>query len=49
MAYQPSHCMPNYRTLRDSNAEYTIRDLFSETMGLSTERPGPRNVEITDV
>ena len=40
--------MPNYRTLHDPNAEYTMRDLSGETMGLSADR-GPRNVEITDV
>ncbi|WP_121740878.1 mandelate racemase/muconate lactonizing enzyme family protein [Natronorubrum halophilum] len=40
--------MPNYRTLRDPNAEYTMRDLSSETMQLTADR-GPRDVEITDV
>ncbi|AHG01669.1 D-gluconate dehydratase (plasmid) [Halostagnicola larsenii XH-48] len=40
--------MPNYRTLRDPNAEYTMRDLSSETMELTADR-GPRDVEITDV
>ncbi len=40
--------MPNYRTLRDPNAEYTMRDLSSETMNLNADR-GPRDVEITDV
>ncbi|SFS89900.1 mandelate racemase/muconate lactonizing enzyme family protein [Halostagnicola kamekurae] len=40
--------MPNYRTLRDPNAEYTMRDLSAETMDLSADR-GPRDVEITDV
>ena len=40
--------MPNYRTLHDPNAEYTMRDLSAETMGLSADR-GPRGVEITDV
>jgi len=40
--------MPNYRTLHDPNAEYTMRDLSAETMGLSADR-GPRDVAITDV
>ncbi|MEY7848535.1 mandelate racemase/muconate lactonizing enzyme family protein [Natrarchaeobius sp. A-rgal3] len=40
--------MPNYRTLRDPNAEYTMRDLSAETMNLDADR-GPRDVEITDV
>jgi len=39
---------PNYRTLRDPNAEYTMRDLSSSSMGLSDSR-GRRGVEITDV
>jgi len=39
--------MPNYGSLRDPNAEYTMRDLSAETMGLS-DRP-PRDVAITDV
>jgi len=40
----------DYRALRDPNAEYTMRDLSSETMGLAAERaPGPRDLEITDV
>jgi len=41
--------MANYRTLRDPNAEYTMRDLSAETMGLTAERSGPRDVAITDV
>ncbi|GAA0243171.1 mandelate racemase/muconate lactonizing enzyme family protein [Haladaptatus pallidirubidus] len=41
--------MANLRKLRDPNAEYTMRDLSAETMGLSSERSGPRDVEITDV
>ncbi|WP_049995906.1 mandelate racemase/muconate lactonizing enzyme family protein [Halococcus sediminicola] len=41
--------MADYRTLRDPNAEYTMRDLSGETMGLTAERSGTRNVEITDV
>jgi len=39
---------PDYGSLHDPNAEYTMRDLSSETMGLSNDR-GPRDVEITDV
>ncbi len=41
--------MPDYRKLRDPNAEYTMRDLSAETMGATGERPAPRDVEITDV
>ena len=41
--------MADYRTLRDPNAEYTMRDLSGETMGLTAERSGSRDVEITDV
>lgn len=40
--------MPNYRKLHDPNAEYTMRDLSSETMGL-TSKSGHRDVKITDV
>ncbi|AGB38894.1 mandelate racemase/muconate lactonizing enzyme family protein [Natronococcus occultus] len=40
--------MLNYRELHDPNAEYTMRDLSAETMGLTADR-GPRDVEITDV
>jgi gluconate/galactonate dehydratase len=40
----------DYASLRDPNAEYTMRDLSAETMGCRAERtPGPRNLEITDV
>jgi len=40
----------DYRTLRDPNAEYTMRNLSAESMELTAERaPGPRDVEITDV
>ncbi|WP_224449879.1 mandelate racemase/muconate lactonizing enzyme family protein [Haloprofundus salilacus] len=39
----------NYAELHDPNAEYTMRNLSSETMGLSNERGGGRDVEITDV
>ncbi len=38
----------DYRQLSDPNAEYTMRDLSAETMGVSADR-GPRDVEITDV
>ncbi|WP_049891034.1 mandelate racemase/muconate lactonizing enzyme family protein [Natrinema versiforme] len=38
----------DYRQLSDPNAEYTMRDLSAETMGVSNSR-GPRDVEITDV
>jgi gluconate/galactonate dehydratase len=38
----------DYAGLHDPNAEYTMRDLSSETMGLTTSR-GPRDAEITDV
>ena len=41
--------MTDYRKLRDPNAEYTMRDLSGETMGLTAERSGSRNVTITDV
>ncbi|WP_226012243.1 mandelate racemase/muconate lactonizing enzyme family protein [Halomicrobium salinisoli] len=37
-----------YEQLSDPNAEYTMRDLSSETMGISDSR-GDRDVEITDV
>jgi gluconate/galactonate dehydratase len=40
--------MKDYRQLRDPNAEYTMRDLSSEGMGLTDTR-GARDVEITDV
>jgi len=39
----------NYENLHDPNAEYTMRDLSAETMGLSAKRGGGRDVEITDV
>ncbi|MFT4883775.1 MAG: gluconate/galactonate dehydratase, partial [Natronomonas sp.] len=38
----------DYRSLRDPNAEYTMRDLSSEAMGLSGPR-GTHDAEITDV
>jgi D-xylonate dehydratase len=40
--------MAHYDRLSDPNAEYTMRDLSAETMGLSNSR-GARDVEITDV
>jgi len=40
--------MKDYRQLRDPNAEYTMRDLSSQGMGLTDPR-GARDVEITDV
>ncbi|WP_128906082.1 mandelate racemase/muconate lactonizing enzyme family protein [Halorubrum amylolyticum] len=39
----------DYSQLSDPNAEYTMRDLSSETMGISNPRGGARDVEITDV
>ncbi len=39
----------NYAELHDPNAEYTMRNLSSETMGLAAKRGGGRDVEITDV
>lgn len=39
----------DYRQLRDPNAEYTMRDLSAESMGLPTQRGGPRDLEITDI
>ncbi|UPM41808.1 mandelate racemase/muconate lactonizing enzyme family protein [Halocatena salina] len=38
-----------YDALRDPNAEYTMRDLSAETMGVTRSRGGSRDVEITDV
>ena len=38
----------NYRSLHDPNAEYTMRNLSAESMGLTGARR-PRDVEITDV
>ncbi|MXR51908.1 mandelate racemase/muconate lactonizing enzyme family protein [Halovenus sp. WSH3] len=40
--------MTEYTELRDPNAEYTMRDLSAETMGVTADR-GPRDIEITDV
>ncbi|PSP27627.1 enolase, partial [Halobacteriales archaeon QH_2_65_14] len=39
----------DYSTLHDPNAEYTMRDLSSEKMGIRGNRGGGRDVEITDV
>ena len=41
--------MVSYDKLHDPNAEYTMRELSSETMGVTGERGGGRDVEITDV
>jgi gluconate/galactonate dehydratase len=38
-----------YETLRDPNAEYTMRDLSAGSMGLDATRSGSREVAITDV
>ena len=38
----------DYGSLHDPNAEYTMRNLSGDTMGLTADR-GPRDVEITDV
>jgi gluconate/galactonate dehydratase len=38
-----------YGSLHDPNADYTMRDLSGETMGLRAKRGGGRDVEITDV
>ncbi len=39
----------NYAELRDPNAEYTMRDLSADTMGLSEERADLSQATITDV
>ena len=39
----------DYTRLHDPNAEYTMRDLSSGTMGCTAKRGGGRDVEITDV
>jgi gluconate/galactonate dehydratase len=39
----------NYGSLRDPNAEYTMRDLSAESMGVRAKRGGGRDVAITDV
>jgi len=41
--------MVSYDELHDPNAEYTMRELSAETMGVTGERGGNRDVEITDV
>ena len=41
--------MADYRKLRDPNAEYTMRELSGDTMGLTAERSGTRDVKITDI
>jgi D-xylonate dehydratase len=41
--------MVEYDEISDPNAEYTMRDLSAETMGVDTERGGTRDAEITDV
>ncbi|MFB6107405.1 MAG: mandelate racemase/muconate lactonizing enzyme family protein [Haloplanus sp.] len=38
-----------YGSLHDPNAEYTMRELSAETMGVRAKRGGGRDVEITDV
>ncbi|MFC7230281.1 mandelate racemase/muconate lactonizing enzyme family protein [Saliphagus sp. GCM10025308] len=39
----------DYSQLHDPNAEYTMRELSAETMGLAAKRGGGRDVEITDI
>ena len=39
----------DYSDLHDPNAEYTMRELSAETMDVTRERGGGRDVEITDV
>ena len=41
--------MVSYDELHDPNAEYTMRELSAETMGVTGTRGGDRDVEITDV
>ena len=41
--------MPDYAGLHDPNAEYTMRDLSGERMGVERDRGGGRDLEITDV
>ncbi|SDN23061.1 D-xylonate dehydratase [Halogranum gelatinilyticum] len=41
--------MVDHAKLSDPNAEYTMRDLSSETMGLTNDRGGVRDAKITDV
>ena len=39
----------DYADLHDPNAEYTMRELSAGTMGVTNDRGGGRDVEITDV
>ncbi|WP_312908652.1 mandelate racemase/muconate lactonizing enzyme family protein [Natronosalvus caseinilyticus] len=39
----------DYSQLHDPNAEYTMRELSAETMGVAAKRGGGRDVEITDI
>jgi len=39
----------DYAELSDPNAEYTMRDLSAESMGVTAERGGGRDVAITDI
>ena len=39
----------DYESLHDPNAEYTMRELSGETMGVTNPRGGTRDVVITDV
>jgi len=39
----------DYSDLHDPNAEYTMRELSADAMGLTAKRGGGRDVEITDV
>ncbi|MFC7215646.1 mandelate racemase/muconate lactonizing enzyme family protein [Saliphagus sp. GCM10025334] len=39
----------DYSQLHDPNAEYTMRELSAETMGIAAKRGGGRDVEITDI
>jgi L-alanine-DL-glutamate epimerase-like enolase superfamily enzyme len=41
--------MVDHAKLRDPNAEYTMRDLSTETMGITNRRGGVRDAKITDV
>jgi len=41
--------MVDHAKLHDPNAEYTMRDLSAETMGITNRRGGVRDAEITDV
>ncbi len=40
---------PDYADLRDPNAEYTMRNLSRDAMGIRAKRGGGRDLEITDV